>query len=455
MKTSAQPSTVTDYETVTVLGGTRINGDIAIGGFKHALVLCVAAAAATQGVVRIDGCPEIEETRVLARIVQQLGGSVDLAGKVLNIDGSTIVSPSMSDVDTASIHGSVYLLPALLARFGSVTMSRSGGCQIGNGPGHRPIAQYVQVFEHFGAIARETSAGSLTVRASKLTGCEIDMLNFTSDRQLRTGPLYSGATKTALLTAAVAHGTSVIHAPYPKPDVTELVTLLRKLGVGVAVTADGAYVVDGCGGPIKSSGVEHTLIPDLIEIVTWICAGALLAGSPMTLHAARMSDVHAALAPELEVLSSMGVDVGWQLQSCTVRPAGPLAPAHIKVESHGVFSDSQPLLALLTAYAHGRSTITETVWSQRFGYAKGFAALGIDVTLEPSQLTIRGPRRHMCVGRQHLAASDLRGAASLLLAALTVPVTTTLSGMHHLRRGYPDLPGQLVRCGADIKTGVA
>jgi len=309
------------------------------------------------------------------------------------------------------------------------------------------------VFERFGARSRVDPDGGLTVSAPRLRGTTIDMADFMSDRALRTGPLYSGATKAALLTAAMAHGTSVVRAPYPKPDVTELVTVLRALGVAIEQTEDEAYVVDGCGGPLHGPSADHVLIPDLIAVVTWICAGALLADEPLTITAERMSDARLALAPELDTLDAMGVRTEWHGSTCVVHPARGLRPVDVLAASHGVFSDSQPLLALLAALAPGRSSVRDTVWTSRFTYATGFAGLGMDVQVDGPRMRVAGPWRPRPT-TDPLHALDLRSAAALLLAALATPGETTLTGMRHLARGYPDLPRDLTRLGAHLETSL-
>lgn len=453
---STRPAARAVPDRLTVRGGRTLAGTVAVPGFKHSLVSSVAAAAAADAPLRLRACPDIAETAVLASLLCQLGAEAVTEGDVLSLDcrgigAAPAPARSMSTEDVSRIHGSVYLLPALLGRFGSVGIVEAGGCRIGDDvTGRRPMAHYVEVFERFGATSRE-SGGALTVTADRLRGTTVDMVDFMSDRALRTGPLYSGATKAALLTAAMAHGTSVVRSPYPKPDVTELVTVLRALGVPVERTTDGAYVVDGRGGPLPGPQADLVLIPDLIAVVTWICAGALLAAEPLTITAPRMADARVALAPEIGVLDAMGVRTEWDESSCVVHPARRLRPVDVLAASHGVFSDSQPLLALLAAVADGGSSVRDTVWAGRFTYAEGFAALGMDVAVNGSSMRISGPwRPQPASGPLH--AQDLRAAAALLLATLAAPGTTTLTGMAHLGRGYPDLPGDLAGLGAHIET---
>ncbi|MFC7616337.1 hypothetical protein ACFQV2_25560 [Actinokineospora soli] len=266
----------------------------------------------------------------------------------------------------------------------------AGGCQIGDGPGgRRPVEQYVSVLERFGASARASATG-LHVEAVSLRGCEIDLLDYTADRALKSGPLYSGACKMALLTAAVAHGTSVLRNLYPKPDVTDLVDVLAALGADVEVDGD-AVVVRGAGPNALRRDVTTTLVPDLIEVVTWITAGAVLAGSPLAVTAPGIDRAVRALAPEFAVLRAMGVRVDVGQDRLVAHPADRLRPADVTVASHGVFSDSQPFLALLAAHAVGTSRITETVWTGRFGYQDGLAALGADLRRDGASLVVRGP----------------------------------------------------------------
>lgn len=433
-------------------GGGRLSGTVVTSGFKHALVTVTAAAALGGGTVRIANCPDITETRVLCRLLTELGGLAEYTAGTLTVNAAALRG-SRLDPDTASrIHGAVYLLPALLARAGTVRMPAAGGCRIGTGPGgRRPVEQYMGVLKRFGADSRVMPDGALDVTAPRLTGCTLDLLDYTADRRLRTGPLYSGATKMALLTAAAAHGTSVLRHPYPKPDVTALVTALRGLGADIEEPAADMLVVHGRGVAALDQDTEHTLVPDLIEVVTWLCAGVLYARDRLRVTGPNMAGALTALAPELRVLEQMGVRPEPESDAVTVRAAERLRPTDVLVASHGVFSDSQPFLALLAAHAEGTSTLTETVWGNRFGYLSDLNALGTRMSRSGQVLTVEGPHRPRHVGRR-LHAGDLRAAAVLLLAALAVPGRTVVDGTHHLSRGYRDLPGDLNALGATITT---
>jgi UDP-N-acetylglucosamine enolpyruvyl transferase len=452
-----------------VCGGRPLTGTVDVSGFKHSLVTLVAAACAAQAPAVFMNCPDITESHVLVRELELLDVAAELVDGVLKVDPRPSASRERLLVGKCTaraacrglnvderrdaeqvVHGSIYLASALVSRSGTAVIPTAGGCQIGDrSGGRRPVEHYVDVFRRFGARADEDELGQLVLSADRLSGCTIDLLDYTSDKTLQSGPLYSGATKVAVLNAVVAHGTSILHNPYRKPDVTELVDVLCAFGADIESTSSGSLIVHGCGPDALRTPVHHTLMADLIELVTWICAATLLASSPLRVRGCRLDAACTALAPELEILSRMGTHVERANGSLVVYPTRDLSATDIVIASHGVFSDSQPFVALLATFAQGASTITETVWSKRFGYAEGLRQLGCSLAQAGPTLRIRGgapPER----SNQHLHATDLRAAAVLVLAAACVDGSTCLTGIHHLARGYPDFVGTLSALGADI-----
>lgn len=434
--------------TLVIRGGRELGGSVATSGFKHSLVTAVAAACLGQTRVRIDNCPAITESTVLAELVNRVGGSADLTGTCLLLDTSGLTTPELDARLVAAIHGSVYLAPALLVRFGSVTLPGSGGCQIGSGAGsRRPVEQYVDVLTRFGATASVLPDGGFTATASELKASDVDLFDYTDGRS-KTGPYYSGATKVAVLAAAGATGTSVLRNAYPKPDVTDMISLLRLMGADIEQPRDDLVVIHGDPDRLRQP-TEWTLLPDLIEIVTWICVGATVCPDGLTVTGPDMRRAAWALAPEIAVLDKMGVPVEVGASSITARPPTRPSTVDVVVTSQGIYSDSQPFIALLACAATGTSHIRDTVWTRRFGYADQLNRLGTSMRHSGDLLSISGPCRPT-LPDQRLSASDLRAAAVLLLGSLQVSGPTTVDGMHHLARGYPDLPGELVRLGADI-----
>lgn len=442
----------TNTGALLIEGGRPLHGDVRVAGFKHALVTVIGAAMVGRAPVTITNCPEIEETRVLGELLRRAGGQVAHQPGSLTLDLGGLRDQPLTTALTARIHGTAYLVPGLLARFGRVELPPAGGCRIGDRPaGGRPVEHYLAVLRRFGARGQITGDGALSVVADRLTGCEIDLREFMADPVLLSGPLYSGATKTAILAAAAAQGVTRLHYPYPKPDVTELIRVLSAMGWSIQRPDPNQLIIEGRPDRGEPRPVTHALISDLIEVVTWATA-AVITGSSIRLTGLTGQAVAAGLAPEIAVARRMGLH--WQpdgADAVVIRPTLPNRPADVTVTSPGIFSDNQPFLMLLATLAPGRTHIRETVWQNRFAHVPELNRLGTRIAVRGNTARITG-RRPPVRAAERLVAADLRGASTLLLAALRPPGTTRLFGTHHLARGYQDLVGDLRRLGARIST---
>lgn len=434
-----------------VRGGSRLSGTAHVAGFKHALVSLTAAACAGGGRVTLHNCPDLVETSILAELIEELGGRTWTSDGSLTIEPEGIAHGKVNREVASRIHGSVYLLPALVGRFGQASVSTNGGCLIGDGRnGSRPVSHYIDVFKRFGARAQVDDEGHLQVSAARLTGCELDLLEYTTDRYLRTGPFYSGASKMALLCAAVGYGRSTLRNLYPKPDVTALIEFLRSRGAAVEQASPEWCVVHGMGPDRLGRDVEYTLPADLVEIVTWICAGAMLGENRLKISGTGLSRAWEALSPERALLEQMGVPVSIEGGALVVQTVEQTRPVDVVVSSPGIYSDCQPFFCLLATRGRGRSRVTETVWPNRFDHISGLNRLGARLSRVGSSVMIEGGHRPH-VPRREIFANDLRSAATLLLAALEVDGETLVGGAEHLARGYPDFPSSLRLLGARIE----
>jgi UDP-N-acetylglucosamine 1-carboxyvinyltransferase len=439
-------------DVAVINGGRKLSGTVELDGFKHGFVMAVAAALMGNHRLRFQAAPRQQEAAALLRILNsiEIPAHREQSGTIV-IDATKSPGADFDESLFNSIHGSVYLIPGMLAHRGQATLRPAGGCQIGDGPGNsRPFEHYVEVIERFGGRVIRRSELGISLRAERLRSCDLDMADFAADRIRMSGPEYSGATKFSILCAAAAAGVSTIRQPYPKADVAELLTVLRLLG---------AYVERLPGGDLRvgpgelwtgSRDVTHVIVPDIIQAMTWLTAGVVTGGS-VAVSSPRISAVQTALQPEFEALAAMGLGAEVAGEKLRVTGSmGDIAPVNLEITSRGVYSDVQPFLALLLTGADGTSTLTERVWRRRFSYADGLRDLGCDVSHADGTLTIRGPRLPRVPG-QLLRADDLRAAAALVLAALCVDGTTVLTGLTHLARGYQDLPGELRALGGQVE----
>ncbi len=435
----------------SISGGTSLSGSVAVAGFKHSLVTILAATTAVGVPVRLTSCPDIVETAVLADLLAGVGARVERRGDALEVDPRGIRSGDLDPDLVARVHGAPYLAPGLLARTGSARVPAAGGCRIGAGPeGRRPSAHYAAVLSRFGADVAPSADGALVCRADRLRACTIDLREFTRGDGSREN-LYSGATKMALLAAATAEGTTFLLHPYDRSDVVDLLDALDATGAeverrpaSIAVTAPSAP---------RRQPVAMELRPDLIEVVTWVTIGALLADEGLWIAGAQMSRAVQGLTAEIEIWEAMGVPLRVAPDGISVERARALRSTSIIVDHHsGIYSDSHPFFALLGTAASGRTTIVERVWPDRFGYIPGLQGLGFAVERDGPSVVIDGPTRGPR-STDAIVGEDLRSAAVLLIAALATPGSTSVSGLAHLGRGYAGLVPSLVSLGAQISIG--
>lgn len=420
-------------------------GTIEIGGFKHSLVSVVSACLAARGVVRVENAPDILEREILARLLADLGCRVSLAGGRLELDCRRIRGHAVDPALSHSIHGSLYLVPALAAGWGRASLASSGGCAIGDGrEGRRPTEHLVRVMAAFGIAAQVAPNGALEVAGASASPARIDIMDFSESTEVLTGPQISGATKAALICAAGVRALepSVVRNPYPKPDVLDCIRYLEEAGYACGRGVDEVSVARSRPEPIP---VSLSLTPDLSEIVTYVTLSALT-GAPMTLRAPGIARALDGLAAEIALLRQMGIDLDVAADRLSVPAVAQLRSVDIEVTSVGIYSDHQPFFALLLTRGERPATIREFVWKSRFGYAEALKAFGARI-----ETIDRGIRVHpstLAAPLEPLVAHDLRMAGVLLVAALTVGRPVTLRNMHHLERGYAGIEDRTAQMGA-------
>lgn len=434
--------------------GARLTGaTIAVGGFKHAFVSVVATALATGGALELANVPDIAETHVMAALLRALGCDVH------HLEGQfslAPVKPTQAAVPGAlsrQIHGSVYLIPALLVARGAVRFAEAGGCQIGAAEmqGQRPIAHMLDVLSRFGA-AFETPApgGGLAGRLEGGHPATIDIASYSTSPDVVTGPEISGATKTALIAAAglARQGESVILHPYGKPDVTDPLRYLRQAGFAVSEQGSTLRIAAHPGAP---EPVRMALVDDLSEVVTWICL-AKICGLVIRINLLDKDGLCRGLAPELALFDAMGLTLDWGSDYVETPLQTGLRAVDIEVTSQSIYSDHQPFFALLAlCLGDGPCRISEAVWTTRFGYASELRKMGAKIEIGAGAIVVHPSRLH--APKAALVAKDLRSAAVLLVAGLSCRTGFGLIGTHHLKRGYSDIATRLSAFGVSGDVG--
>ncbi|WP_340619556.1 hypothetical protein [Xenorhabdus siamensis] len=433
---------------IEVTGGNQLSGHVHISGFKHAFPPLFSLALSAKQPSLIKNVPDIADIRILGEIGQLLGANIlhEPEKRTMHIDPRGLNNTKIPEDLSTLIHGAWYLAPGILAHAGHVILGETGGCKIGVGQGgERPIEQLCTVLQRFGAKV-ETIGNMIQATVSRFSSTQIDMAHFAvvekSTGKL-TGPLYSGATKAALLCAARAEGISEIINPYSKPDVAALVEAIKCQQVDIAWEKDRIVIA----GKPDAEGFETTLGPDLIEVMTYLTLSAYC-NAPISITGVSQDAIETGLSAEITCLEKLGYQLQWEENTLTIAQVSPASRLDIQVTSHGIFSDSQPFMALLLMASQLGGSITEQVWVKRFQYIEELEKMGAKVIHNARSVDIIP---HVpCKSGITVQAADLRGAAALVIAALKISGKTQIGGIDHLERGYPDFLGQLRLLGAQI-----
>ncbi|AFH61873.1 UDP-N-acetylglucosamine 1-carboxyvinyltransferase [Paenibacillus caseinilyticus] len=403
----------------------RLHGEVRIPGSKNSSLALLAAACLADGIVTLEGIPEIDDVKVIGRIARDIGLSMQWTAQgELVLDPRYIHSAVIDPGKASSFRASYYFAGALLAKFGRVTVGFPGGDDFTS----RPIDQHLKAFQALGA---KVYAGeeSYTVEAASLRGADIYFDTITS-----------GATINAMLAAARARGTTNLYHAAVDPEVVDTAAFLNALGAKVyGAGTDRIRIV---GVPYLDGG-RHAVIPDRL------IAGAFLMAAGMTGGVVTVRDV----IPEhlgscIAKLGEAGLELECRESSITAYGTEGVRAVRVRAAMYPGFATDlqQPMTALLTQ-AKGKSLVTDHVFPNRFNHVPQLRRLGAEIEVRGETAFIRGGRP-LTGGWVH--ATDVRAGTCLILAGLAAEGVTRITGTEHIQRGYADVLGSFRALGAKI-----
>ncbi len=406
------------------------------------------AALLADGPSVLENVPDIEDVCVVARTIEALGGCATRSkATTWIIDPRSIREAHVRHYALARTRASPFFIVPLLVRFGEALVPAPGGDRIG----HRPLDRVLAGLEAFGA--RVDACGEyLRVRATHLRGAR-----YRFPKNTHTG------TEVLLLAAACARGETVLENAAQEPEVDDLIAFLNAMGARIRRTEGRTIQIEGVP---QLRGARHRVMPDRNEAVTFACA-ALATKGEIEIEEVRPSDIRAFLA----VLEEIGAGSACIGTTWRVWYPGPLRPACIRTAPHpGFMTDWQPLIAPVLTQAQGVSVIHETVFENRFHYVRELQRMGARIEFfnppveDPEAvynfnlhddrpeffhaIRIFGPTP-LCPAT--VRATDIRGGAALVLAALAARGESVILGIEHLERGYAQLDVALRALGAEIE----
>ncbi len=411
-----------------VEGGNPLRGVVKISGAKNSTLPLMAASLLANSPVTLRHIPSLMDVDTMMLVLHTLGADVVREGDTLVIDPANFnVSKAPYDL-VRKMRASIYVLGPMVTRLKRADVSMPGGCVIGR----RPINLHLKGLEALGAQVKVSPGGYINVENPGLKGSEFSL----------EGPNGSsvGATCNTMMAAVCAEGRTIIHGAAKEPEVRDLADFLNEMGAHIEVQ-DSTITIEGVR---ELHGTEHTIIPDRIEAGTYMIAAAITGGDII------LKGCH---LPHLEALVSklreIGVEVEPIVGGARCRSNnGRLRATNIRTLPYPGFpTDLQAQFTVLLALADGESTITETVFPERFIHIAELARMGAEISLYSATATICGRAKLMGAP---VMASDLRASAALILAALAAEGETEILRVYHIDRGYEHIEKKLTVLGAKI-----
>ncbi len=405
-------------------GGHTLEGSVQISGAKNSAVALIPAAILADSTVTIDNLPAISDVDLLAELLREIGGEVDMENQTMTVHPEGMVAMPLPNGRVKKLRASYYLMGAMLGKFKKAVIGLPGGCNLGP----RPIDQHIKGFEALGARVTNEQ-GAIYLRADELYGAKIylDVVSV-------------GATINIMLAAVRAKGRTVIENAAKEPEIIDVATLLSSMGARIKGAGTNVIRIDGVQ---QLHGCRHSIIPDRIEAGTYMIMAAAI-GQRVRIDNIIPTHVESVTAKLREMGTNVEVRDDQIIVSGMVKKKG----VDIKTLVYPGFPTDlqQPFTSLLTS-AEGTSIVTDTIYDARFKHVDELRRMGASVKVEGRSALVNGKSK---LQGANVRASDLRAGAALVIAGLMAEGITEVSGLEHVNRGYEHLEEKLTKLGAKI-----
>ena len=411
---------------ITITGGQTINGTISASGAKNAVLPILAATLVGQGRSKISHVPHLHDVTTMNELLVQMGAELTL-GQHADIEICTdhLINQTAPYETVKTMRASILTLGPLVARFGQAKVSLPGGCQIGA----RPVDLHIKGLQAMGAKI-DVEDGYILANCKRLKGNRIVM-----DKVTVTG------TENILIAATLAEGETLIENAAIEPEVVDLAKYLKAMGAEIEGVGTSKIYIQGKD---HLTGTQHTVMPDRIEIGTFLVAAAITGGN-ITINNSCNNDLDAVF----DKLTEAGALITTTHNSVSLNMQGKRPePVNIRTAPHPAFpTDMQAQFCALNAIADGTSVITETLFENRFMHVEELKRMGAHINVEGNQAVIQGVDH---LSGAPVTATDLRASASLVLAGLAAQGATEVHDIHYIDRGYEAIEEKLNQLGAKI-----
>ena len=413
-------------EQYVIKGGNPLVGEVEIGGAKNAALGILAAAIMTDETVIIDNLPNVRDINVLLSAMEGIGAKIERLGEHrVKINGSLIHDLSVDYEYINKIRASYYLLGALLGKYKKAEVAFPGGCAIGT----RPIDLHLKGFRALGADV-DIQHGLISATAEHLVGNHIYL-----------DKVSVGATINIMMAASMAEGKTIIENAAKEPHVVDVANFLNSMGANIRGAGTDVIRIVGVE---KLHKTEYSIIPDQIEAGTFMFAAAATKGDVT---------VKNVIPKHLEATTAKLIEIGCEVEEFddAVRVVSSKPLHHTQVTTlpyPGFPTDMQPQMSVLLALAEGTSTVTESIFENRFRYVDELTRMGAQVKVESNIAIITGVEKFTGA---RVSAPDLRAGAALVIAGLAAEGITIVDDIYYIERGYEHFEEKLASLGAMIE----
>ena len=413
-------------EQYIIKGGNPLVGEVEIGGAKNAALAILAAAIMTDETVTIDNLPDVNDINVLLEAISGIGAEVDRIDRhTVRINGRNIENFDIEYDYIKKIRASYYLLGALLGKYKRAEVALPGGCNIGS----RPIYQHLKGFRALGAYV-DIEHGKIIAEAERLIGKHIyfDVVSV-------------GATINVMMAASMAEGLTILENVAKEPHVVDVANFLNSMGANIRGAGTDVIKIRGVSRLHKT---DYSIIPDQIEAGTFMFAAAATRGDVTVMNV---------IPKHLEATIAKLVEIGCEVEefddAVRVVSKGDLHNTQVKTLPYPGFpTDMQPQIGVTLALCKGTSTITESIFENRFKYLSELARMGANVKVEGNAATIEGVDKF---SGARVSAPDLRAGAALVIAGMAADGITIVDDIVYIQRGYERFEEKLRSLGAVIE----
>ena len=411
-----------------IKGGCELRGEIYASGSKNSALPILAASLLADTPLKVGNLPHLNDVTTMLELLGSMGVDVMLSDDMeVQVDTSSINNLNARYELVKTMRASILVLGPLLAKFQKAIVALPGGCAIGS----RPVNLHIDAMRAMGADINIEGGNIVASVDGRLKGAKIMF-----------EPVSVTGTENVIMAACLAEGTTVIENAAREPEVIDLANCL--IGMGAQIEGAGSDVIT-VNGVDRLNGTTFSVMPDRVEVGTYLTAVAM-AGGKVKIKQAKpeyLSSVITKLesAGALFILEDNSVEI-------SMKQRKPNAVSLTTGPYPSFPTDMQAQFVSLNSIAEGNSTVTETVFENRFMHVQEIARMGGNITLKGNTAVIEGIEK---LKGAPVMATDLRASASLVLAGLVAEGSTVIDRIYHIDRGYDCIEEKLLQCGADIR----